>query len=129
VFGFPLQVGAVRLGALNLYRDRLGPLSDDQHADALVMASIAAQAVLMLQANAPPGTLATELEAGADLHLSVHQAAGMVAAQLDVSVGQALVHLRAYAFGNGRPLAEVAEDVIARRLRLGPPSDEQDPGP
>lgn len=129
VFGFPLQVGAVRLGALNLYRDRLGPLSDDQHADALVMASIAAQAVLMLQANAPPGTLATELEAGADLHLSVHQAAGMVAAQLHVSVGQALIHLRAYAFGNGRPLAEVAADVVARRLRLGPPSDEQDPGP
>jgi hypothetical protein len=26
VFGFPLQVGVVRLGALNLYRDRLGPL-------------------------------------------------------------------------------------------------------
>ena len=129
VFGFPLQVGAVRLGALNLYRDRLGPLSDDQHADALVMASIAAQAVLMLQANAPPGSLAAELEAGADLHLSVHQAAGMVAAQLDVSVGQALIHLRAYAFGNDRPLSEVAEDVVARRLRFGPPSDGQDPGP
>ena len=25
VFGFPLQLGAVRLGALNLYRDRPGP--------------------------------------------------------------------------------------------------------
>ena len=35
VFGFPLQVGAVRLGALNLYRDRPGPLTDEQHADAL----------------------------------------------------------------------------------------------
>ena len=34
VFGFPLQVGAVRLGALNLYRDRPGALTDDQHADA-----------------------------------------------------------------------------------------------
>ena len=28
VFGFPLQVGAVRLGALNPYRDRPGALSD-----------------------------------------------------------------------------------------------------
>ena len=38
VFGFPLQVGSVRLGALNLCRDQAGPLSDDHHADALVVA-------------------------------------------------------------------------------------------
>ena len=118
VFGFPLQVGAVRLGALNLYRDWSGRLSDDQHADALVMADVAAQAILVLQANAPPGQLAAELEAGADFHYVVHQASGMVAAQLDVSVGQALIRLRAYAFGNDRPLAEVAEDVVARKLRF-----------
>ncbi len=31
IFGFPLRVGSVRLGALNLYRDRSGPLSGDQH--------------------------------------------------------------------------------------------------
>jgi ANTAR domain len=55
---------------------------------------------------------------GADFHYVVHQAPGMVAAQLDVSVGQALIRLRAYAFGNDRPLAEVAEDVVARKLRF-----------
>ena len=42
VFGFPLRVGTVRLGALNLYRDCPGPLSGDQHADTLVMADVAA---------------------------------------------------------------------------------------
>ena len=52
VFGFPLRVGAVRLGALNLYRDQPGPLNDDEHADALVMADIAAEAALVLQASA-----------------------------------------------------------------------------
>ena len=82
------------------------------------MADVAAQAVLMLQANAPPGKLAAELEANADFQYVVHQASGMVAAQLDVSVGQALIRLRAYAFGNERPLADVAEDVVARELRL-----------
>ncbi len=65
-----------------------------------------------------PGQLAAELEAGADFQYVVHQASGMVAAQLDVSVGQALIRLRAYAFGNDRPLADVAEDVVARRLRF-----------
>ena len=85
-------------------------------------------AVLVLQAGAPPGTLASELEAAADFHYVAHQAAGMVAAQLDVSVGQALVRLRAYAFGNERALKDVADDVVARRLRFGPGNGEQGPG-
>jgi len=118
VFGFPLRVGAVRLGALNLYRDRPGVLSEDQHADAVVMAEVAALAVLAMQAGAPPGELAAELEASGDFRYVVHQASGMVAAQLDVSVGVALIRLRAYAFANERPINEVAEEVVARRLRL-----------
>ena len=127
VFGFPLQVGAVRLGAMNLYRDRIGSLTDEQHADALVMADVAARAVLVMQAHAPAGELAAELEAGADFQYVVHQAAGMVAAQLEVSVGQALVRLRAHAFGNDRPLTQVAEDVVARDLRFDADSGEMDP--
>jgi hypothetical protein len=127
VFGFPLQVGAVRLGALNLYRDRPGALTDDQHADALVLADVAAQAILVLQANAPPGQLAAELEAGANFEYVVHQAAGMIAVQLDTSVGRALIRLRAYAFGNDRPLAEVAADVVARTLRFDAGNAGDDP--
>jgi hypothetical protein len=48
----------------------------------------------------------------------VHNAAGIVSVQLGVSVTEALIRLRAYAFSHDRLLAEVAEDVIARRLRL-----------
>ncbi len=54
VFGFPLQVGTVRLGALNLYCDRPHALSDEQFADALVMADLTAQALLIMQTQAPP---------------------------------------------------------------------------
>ncbi|SRR6266851_230489 len=118
VFGFPLRVGAVRLGALNLYRDRPGPLSDDRHANALVMADVAANWVLDMQANALPGHLATEIEADADFHFLVHNAAGIVSVQLGGSVTDALIRLRAYAFSHDRPLAEVARDVVARTLRL-----------
>src|SRR5580658_7782485 len=42
VFAFPLRDGAARLGALDLYLDRPGSLSDDGHADALVMADVIA---------------------------------------------------------------------------------------
>jgi hypothetical protein len=129
VFGFPLQVGSVRLGALNLCRDQAGPLSDDHHADALVVAGIAAQAVLVMQGNEPSGELAYELGAGADFHYVVHQASGMVAAQLGVSVRDALVRLRAYAFGNDRSLTDVAKEVVGRELRFDSPSLEGDPRP
>jgi hypothetical protein len=129
VFGFPLHVGAVRLGALNLYCDRPGSLTGEQHADALVAADVATHAVLALQANAPPGQLAVALDAGSDFGYVVHQASGMVSAQLDVSVGQALIRLRAYSFGNDRPLADVARDVVDRTLRFDAQSGEQDVAP
>jgi hypothetical protein len=82
------------------------------------MAAVAAQAVLILQADALPGQLAVELAEGADFHYPVHQASGMVAAQLGVSVAQALVRLRAYAFGHDRALRDVAQEVLARKLRF-----------
>jgi hypothetical protein len=117
IFGFPLQVGAVRLGALNLYRDRPGVLTDDQHADALVVSEVAARAVLDMQAHAPPGALAAEM-ADSDFRFVVHQASGMLSVQLGVSVAEALIRLRAYAFAHDRLLPGVAEDIVARRLRL-----------
>jgi hypothetical protein len=118
VFGFPMQVGAVRLGALNFYRDQPGGLTEDQHADGLVMAGVAAREVLARQAHAPPGALAAELEAGSNFRFAVHQASGMIAAQLDVSVAEAMIRLRAYAFANSRLLSDVADDVVERRLRF-----------
>ena len=118
VFGFPLRAGTVRLGALSLYRDSPGPLTGDQHADALVVAEVAARWVLEAQAGAPPGMVAAELDAGADFHFTVHNAAGIVSAQEGVSVTEALIRLRAFAFSSDRLLADVAQDVIARRLRL-----------
>lgn len=129
VFGFPLQVGAVRLGALNLYNDAAGELTSEQHADALVMADVAAQAILVLQADAPPGVLATELEAGADFQYIVHQASGMVSAQLNITVAQALIRLRAHAFGNDRALHDVALAVVNRALRFDDATGEKDPAP
>ena len=118
VFGFPLRMGVARLGAINLYRDRPGPLSDDQHADALVMAGVVAQWVLDVQAGAPDGALAGRLEDGADFHYVVQNAAGMISVQLGVSVTEALIRLRAYAFADNRPLDDVARDIVARALRL-----------
>lgn len=118
VFGFPVGVGAVRLGALNLYVDRPGPLTDDQHADALIFADVAAEYMLAMQSGETADGLAIELERGSNFHYAVHQAAGMVSAQLGISLADALVRLRAHAFSTLTPLTDVATDVVRGRLRF-----------
>ena len=121
IFGFPLQIGAVRLGALDLYCDHPGDLDRDQLSDALVLADAVTHELLAVQASAEPGVLGAGLEDVTNLRVAVHQASGMVSVQLNIPIGDALVRLRAYAYAEGRPINDVARDVVARRLRL----DEQ----
>lgn len=118
VFGFPMAVGTVGLGALNLYRDRPGPLTGEQHADALMLAEIAARAIVSMQSGAAPGALGAQLEVGTDFQFVGHQAAGMVAVQLGIPVVDALVRLRAHAFSEDRLVADVARDVVNLRVRF-----------
>jgi hypothetical protein len=118
VFAFPLQVGAIRIGVLMLYRDHAGPLVGQELALGLVLADVATQIVLAVQAGAPPDTV-HELLAGEPAHWAeVHQATGMASVQLDVSMDEAFVRLRAHAFADGRSLRAVARDVVSRRLTL-----------
>jgi GAF domain/ANTAR domain len=117
-FGFPMLVGPVCIGALNLYHDLVGELSAEQFADAEVVAHVATQTILGWQSVAEPGTLAWQLEQVPAHRAAVHQAAGMVSVQAAVPVGDALALLRAHAFAEGRPLGDVAADVVARRLRF-----------
>jgi AmiR/NasT family two-component response regulator len=48
----------------------------------------------------------------------IHQATGMVLAQLGVGATDALARMRAYAFVEQRLLGDVAHDVVSRRLRF-----------
>ena len=117
-FGFPISVGSVRLGALDLYRDLPGPLTAPQHADALRLADAAGVLILEAQAAARPGRLGDALAGAESFRLVVHQAAGMIAAQLDVPVVDALRRLRAHAFVHDVAVADVAREVVGRRLRF-----------
>lgn len=120
VFAFPLQVGAARLGSLTLYRREPGMLSDDQYVDALAVAEMISTVILAMQANAPPGRLADELSGyeGKGFRARVHQASGVISAQLDIGVADALVRLRAYAYACNQSVDEVAAEVMAGTLRF-----------
>jgi len=117
VFAFPLAVGAIRVGALDLYRRQPGELGGEQLAGALLAADAAAIALLSLDADGPD-MFNRDTGQRADYHLDVHRATGMVQEQLGISTADALLRLRAKAFADDRPIAEVAADVIHRRLRF-----------
>ena len=119
-FAFPIGSGAVRLGTLNLYRPAAGPLDDEQHADALIFARLALDLL-----TAPPKIGGqSEISSG---HAwpeagfptpQFHQATGMVSAQLGITMADALAALRAHAYATGRPLSDLAADVVAGELRF-----------
>jgi GAF domain len=117
-FGFPLLIEQICIGALNLYHDQPGVLTDDQVADALVIAQFASRSVMAWQADAPPGTLAWQLERAPSHRVEVHQATGRISVQVGISLDDALVLLRAYAFSHDRPIGDVAAEVASGHLSL-----------
>jgi hypothetical protein len=118
VFAFPLQIGAARLGTLDVYRDEVGSLSGKTLNQALTCAEVALMILLDEQERAGPETVGGVVERTLGHRVEVYQAQGMVQVQLGVSAAEALVRLRAHAYANGHRLGDVARDVVARRLTL-----------
>jgi hypothetical protein len=118
MFVLPLHLGAIRLGVLYLYRDKPGMLSDDQLADGYLLAELATTELLEAQSGADPGTLGPGLAGGWTNRALVHQATGMVGAQLEVDLAEAIARIRARAFGTGQSVYDLAVDVVERRLRF-----------
>lgn len=117
VFAFPLRIGAIRVGILDLYRTTPGPLSLSGFGDAVTLAHLGAQAVVALSAQAPPDGFPGDIT-DASLRAEVHQATGMISAQLDVGIEEAFVRLQAHTYSTGRRIGEVSDDVVGRRLRF-----------
>ncbi|HEV8221975.1 MAG TPA: GAF and ANTAR domain-containing protein [Streptosporangiaceae bacterium] len=131
VFAFPLTIGSIRVGVMGLYRDSAGPLPAAQLRDCLLLADTAT--VLLIEA----GSHGVEDAAGGDgdgaglpgqsadlaLHRAeIDQATGMLTVQLGATAAEAFARLRAYAYAQDRRLADVARDIVTRRLRLSPDS-------
>jgi hypothetical protein len=114
VFAFPLQVGAIRLGVLDLYRNTAGELSAEDLAAALSFADAATQLLLDLQAQDTQGVPPPHALAVLDDRAEVHQATGVVSVRARVSVARALALLRARAYAEGRPIGDLARDILDR---------------
>jgi transcriptional regulator with GAF, ATPase, and Fis domain len=123
VLAMPLEAGAITAGVLSFYAHQAWHPTDVQFAAGRRLVD-AALLVLLDMAVA-----VGEFESGEDgrygelpvlLRADVHRAAGMIMAQAGITIDQALARLRAYAFTTGRPLPDVPDDVLVRRLRFAP---------
>jgi len=113
VFAFPLRVGAIRVGVLDLYRATPGALDPEQLREALSFADASTLLLLYLQTRASDDPLAPEAVAVLDDRAEVHQATGVVSVQAGVGLAEAVVLLRARAYAEQRPVGDVARDVLA----------------
>jgi hypothetical protein len=131
VFAMPVVLAGSYVGSLDLFRAEAGELSKHEHVGALLAAELAALPLVDLAAEYagyPPG----EDEQDGWSHLAtlqrveVYQATGMVMAQLNVELPEALARLRAHAFAQDMTASEVAWAIVDRRLELdsdGPSGD------
>jgi hypothetical protein len=124
LFAIPLQIGAIKVGSLDLYCDSQPPFGPTDFADAVAISELVAAMLLNPDGD---GWTSGSLGPWWNQPLStreVHQATGMVMAQLGTDARSAYVRLQSFAFGNGRLLGDVARDVVELRLRFDPESDD-----
>jgi hypothetical protein len=118
LFAFPLLIGAIPLGALDLYRRRPEGLTPAQYRSAFRIADAAAEALLDVRSGTAMDLPADAAPVGASYRLEVHQATGMASVQLAVSLDEAFLRLRAYAYARELDIDDVARDVVAGVLQL-----------
>lgn len=117
VWAFPARIGAMRVGGLLAHRDRVGALDPAQLLDARVFAELCSTLMIDHQAGLDSDAV---VATGWPNRAVIHQATGMLAAQLEMSLPAALARLRAYAWTEEQLLEDVARDVMEGRLRLEP---------
>jgi len=115
MFSFPMLLGAVTVGVVDMYRSRPGTLSNKDYVLAIALCGRVAKHAV---AEALRGARSDEPgeERAPAMRREVHQATGVVLVQLGVTATEAFFILRAYSFAHGLSVLGVAQDVLAGRL-------------
>lgn len=110
-YAFPMALGAIDVGVVDLYATTAHALSPHDVEEAWAMADVAAVRVVdqVLSELTSPA-------AEASPRRFLHQATGMVMAQLGVPSDDAMVVIRAHAFAAGMSVPDVAQAIIRRDI-------------
>lgn len=117
IYAFPLFIGPLRLGAMDMYSVEARALSDIHTRQGEAFASVLSRLILHRALD----RASTDGESEPETRYSrrtIHQATGMVLAQLDLPPDEARLVIQAHAFATGRSMQEIAEDIVDRRLNF-----------
>ncbi|TFC34232.1 GAF and ANTAR domain-containing protein [Cryobacterium sp. TMT2-14] len=117
LFAFPLSLGPLRIGAIDLYTSRPSHLSDLNIQHTAALATVVSRLVLARAIRLSQSDIKGETDTRKQFsRREVHQATGMVLAQLRISALDARLIIQGHAFAVGRSVQEIAEEIIDRRL-------------
>lgn len=108
-FCFPIQLGGLVLGVLQLHDVEPHPLSAGDVELAVSFTRLAADTLLGERAAGADRTWDTLLDHRAE----IHQAQGMVMVDLGIDLAEALLRMRAHAFSQGLAMIDLARAIIA----------------
>lgn len=123
LFVFPLTLGALDLGVVELHHTQPGNLSQTDLSTAAKLAGQTAWHLLRRVLVVNPADKDPAVEAALMSRREIHQATGMVLAQAGATAADALLLLRAHAFANGLTLRETADAVLQGQLSFAPRKD------
>ncbi|WP_166793156.1 GAF and ANTAR domain-containing protein [Cryobacterium lactosi] len=125
LFAFPLVFGPLEIGAIDLYSINPVVLTLDQQQQTLTLSATISRIVL----GHAMQTAETTTDASSFSRRMVHQATGMVMAQLGISAADAYLIIQARAFGEEQSMQDVGKDVVERRIRFTQVSDRLEDTP
>jgi len=114
----PLRLRATTIGSLNLFWDRTGGLSIGDTNTVQALADVATIGILQERTIRESDIVRQQLQHALSSRVLIEQAKGVVAYTHGVHMGDAFDIIRSHARANGLPLADVAEQIVHRKLTL-----------
>lgn len=118
IHAVPLRLRDSTIGTLNLMREEVGPLPENDRVAAQALADVATIGIIQERAIREADTVRQQLQRALDTRIVIEQAKGVVAHQLSIAPDDAFSVIRRYARKNQLPLSLVATQLVQRTLVL-----------
>ena len=118
VFAFPVAFGPFPLGAIDVYVPEPATIEDDTVRQAMTLASAVSRRVLRRALRSIADEDDALLDRSPSSRRVVHQATGVVLAQLDISPEDAYLLLQGHAFARRTTMRRVAEEILDGTVRF-----------